>query len=349
MKNKIAFITITISMILLFFSCKEDDTITEPELVQGFRIVKLVGTAVGEMRTVPDIDGDGVDDMGNCFDLTLIDANTGKVLGTGTDCLSMVQEVGDGLALTGTAFFNFEDGTLVTRGLTTVQPKTHGSSTITHITGAIPTDESNDILSGTGQFEGVRGGVRLSGAVNMDRVASDNEITFNCVFIIPAMIDPDDYDPNKKVLRLKGTVVGETRPIADLDGDGNVDDGNCFDMDLFDVRTGEKIGTATDCLSKVNSVGDGLALIGTAIFNLPDGTITSRALTSVQPTTHGSEGKTHITGAISQIGDNDIVEGTGKYANAKGSIRLSGAVDMSNVMSDNEISFDCLFLMELDN
>lgn len=335
---------------LFITACNKDkDETPEAELVEGFRVVRLIGTAVGEMRTVPDIDGDGVDDMGNCFDLTLVDANTGKVIGTGTDCLSNVQEVGDGLALTGTAFFNFEDGTLVTRGLTTVQPKTHGSTTITHITGAVPTGDSNDIISGTGQFEGVKGGVRLSGAVDMERVVSDNEITFNCVFIIPAMIDPNDYDPNKMVLRLKGTAVGETRPIADLDGDGNIDDGNCFDLDLFDVRTGDKIGTATDCLSKVNPVGDGLALTGTAIFNLPDGKITSRALTSVQPTTHGSDGKTHITGAISTEGDNDIVEGTGQYSNATGSVRLSGAVDMTKVMSDNEISFDCLFLIELDN
>lgn len=336
--------------ILFIASCKDDDTVMpDNELVQGYRVVRMVGTAVGEMRAVPDIDGDGKEDMGNCFDLTLIDASTGKVIGTGTDCLSDVSNVGEGLALTGTAFFNFDDGTLVTRGLTSVQPKTHGSSPITHITGAVPTASSNDILSGTGQFEGVTGGVRLSGAVDMSKVSSDNEITFNCVFVIPAMINPDDIDPNKLVLRLVGTDQGETREVADLDGDGNVDDGNCFDVDLYDVRTGKKIGTGTDCLSQVKEVGDGLALTGTAIFDLPDGQITTRGLTSVRPKTHGSDDKTHITGAIPSDGDNDIVDGTGLYAGAKGTARLSGAVNMSRVMSDNEISFDCLFIIDLED
>ncbi|MEM8528142.1 MAG: hypothetical protein AAGG68_26095 [Bacteroidota bacterium] len=323
-----------------FTSCEQTET-KNPQLEQGFRVVRLVGTAVGEMRPVPDIDGDGQEDMGNCFDLTLLDANTGKVLGTGTDCLSNVESVGDGLAIVGTAIFNFEDGTLVTRGLTSVRPKTHGSPSITHITGAVPTKSSNDILSGTGQFEGVKGGVRLSGAVDMSKVESDNEITFNCVFVIPAMIDPTEVDENKMVLRLVGTDVGETRTVEGLEG-------NCFDVDLYDVRSGQKIGTATDCLSNVNEVGEGLALTGTAIFNLPGGQILSRAATSVQPKTHGSNDKTHITGAIPNEGENNILSGDGKYADAKGSVRLSGAVDMSNVMSDNEISFDCLFLLELE-
>ncbi|MEM1325605.1 MAG: hypothetical protein AAGI23_06605 [Bacteroidota bacterium] len=336
-------LVVSLCLCFSFFTSCEEETIDNPNLEQGFRVVRLVGTAVGEMRPVPDIDGDGQEDMGNCFDLTLVDAYTGKVLGKGTDCLSNVQQVGEGLAIVGTAFFEFDDGTVVTRGLTSVRPKTHGSPTVTHITGAIPTASSNDILSGTGQFEGVSGGVRLSGAVDMSKVESNNQITFNCVFVIPAKIDPNEVEENKMVLRLAGTAVGENRAVDGIEGGGN-----CFDVDVYDVMTGEKIGTGTDCLSNVNEVGEGLALTGTAIFNLPGGQIVSRALTSVQPKTHGSDGKTHITGSIPSKGDNDIVSGTGKYAEASGTVRLSGAVDMSNVASNNEITFDCLFLVELD-
>lgn len=339
--------------ILLQFSCNEDDGgdySSEDETVNGFRVVKLIGTAVGEPRMVPDIDGDGIEDEANCFDLTVIDALTGEIIGTGTDCLSNVTESGTGLALVGTAYFNFEDGTVVTRGLTSVQPKLHGSPEITHITGAIPTEGANDILSGTGIFEGATGSVRLSGAVNMSKVTSDNEITFGCVFIIPAPINKANIDPNIKVLRLVGTSVGQTRTVPDIDGDGTDDEGNCFDLDLIDVQTGEKIGTATDCLSNVTPTNDGVALVGTAIFNLPGGQIVTRGLTSVQPKTHGSLDKTHITGAIPpNVGANDIISGTGAYVNATGSVWLSGAVNMSKVASDNEITFNCLFVINTNN
>ena len=348
MNSTFKLIAISFLILLLIPSCSNDDSDTPtPELIEGFRVVRLIGTAVGEMRSVPDIDGDGIEDMGNCFDLTLVDAYTGKILGTATDCLSEITTVGDGLALVGTAFFNFENGTVVTRGLTTVQPTTHGSSSMTHITGAIPTSTSNDILEGTGEFEGLQGGVRLSGAVNLSNIQSDNEITFNCVFVIPAFFNPEDVDSKRLVLRLVGTTVGETR-LQDLDNDGVMEEANCFDVDLIDFRSGETIGTATDCLSDINGVGEGLALTGTTIFNLPDGQLISKGLTSVMPTTHGSEDITHITGAIPSDGDNNIIAGSGAYTNATGSARLSGAVNLSKIVSDNEVSFDCLFLIELD-
>ena len=336
-----------LASLFIISSCSDDDN--NENLVQGFQVINLVGKAIGTTKMVPDIDGDGQDDLGNCFDLTIEDPYSGEIIGTGTDCLSNVTQVGDGLAIVGTAFFDFNDGSsVITRGLTSVRPKSHGSPDITHITGAIPISSSNDILSGTGQFEGARGGVRLSGAVNMSKVQSDNEITFNCLFVLPAMIDPSNSDPNKMVLRLVGTDEGEMRSVGDIDGDGVDDMGNCFDLDLIDVRTGEVIGTATDCLSNVNTAGEGLALTGTAIFNLPQGQIITRGLTSVQPKTHGSEDKTHITGAIPSFGDNDIVSGTGIYEGATGTSRLSGAVDMSRVQSNNEISFDCVFVLNID-
>jgi len=147
-------------------------------------VVQIKGTAVGEMREVPDIDGDGKPDKANCFDVDLIDPTTNLVIGTATDCLSKVTPVGDGLALIGTTYFNFKEGTLVVRGKTSVQPKTHGSEPSTHITGGIPSPGANNVLYGTGIFEGATGSVRLSGAVNMSKFKDKGEISFDCIFII---------------------------------------------------------------------------------------------------------------------------------------------------------------------
>ncbi len=149
-------------------------------------ILNLVGTGVATPGTVPDIDGDGIDDPADCFTVDLKDmtaGQSGQFVGTATDCLSDVTPVGGGLSLVGTTIFEMPQGQLVSRGLTTVQPTTHGSPDVTHITGAIP-DGSNDVLSGTKKFKNAAGTVRLSGAVNMSKLASDGEITFDCIFVI---------------------------------------------------------------------------------------------------------------------------------------------------------------------
>ena len=119
-------------------------------------IMALKGTAIGEMRAVA-VGAQGDDAQALCFDLDLIDLKTGQKIGTATDCLSNIRPVGEGIALVGRTFFNFPGGTLVSRGLTSVQPKTHGSPTGTHITGAIPAPGENSVLSGTGRFQAVAG------------------------------------------------------------------------------------------------------------------------------------------------------------------------------------------------
>lgn len=121
-----------------------------------------------------------------------------------------------------------------------------------------------------------------------------------------------------------------------------------FEADLIYVPTGKVIGTGIDCLSKVRETGGGLALVGTAIFDFgPFGTLTTQGLTSVQPKIHGSDPITHITGAIPDANENTIIDGTGLFEGATGSVRLSGAVNMSNIHL-NEITFDCLFIVDLD-
>jgi len=86
--------------------------------------------------------------------------------------------------LTGTTFFFFPGGTLISRGLTTVQPVLHGSADFTHITGAVPSPTDNGVIYGDGKFKKAAGPVRLSGAVNLSLLNSDGIITFDCVFVI---------------------------------------------------------------------------------------------------------------------------------------------------------------------
>ena len=147
--------------------------------------VALRGTVVGEERSVPDLDGDGIDDTGLCFDLEIVDLETGEVLGTATDCLSSITEVGDALTLEATTEFVFPDGSITVRGLTTVQPILVGSSPFTHGTSAAPGDGENSILSGTGAYEGATGTARLSGLVALNPLeGGDLEITFDCIFVV---------------------------------------------------------------------------------------------------------------------------------------------------------------------
>jgi hypothetical protein len=133
--------------------------------------------------TPPVADGEG-DPL--CFDLDLIDAKTGNVIGTASDCLSAIKSsvTDNGIMLTGTTFFFFPGGTLVSQGKTTVQPVLHGTPDFTHITGAVPSPDADSVIYGDGKFKNASGPVRLSGAVNLSKLDPDGKITFDCVFII---------------------------------------------------------------------------------------------------------------------------------------------------------------------
>ena len=119
-----------------------------------------------------------------CFDMDLVDAKTGNVIGSGSDCLSDITPSDNGgMALTATSFFHFPGGTLVSQGLVTVQPKLHGLDEFTHVTGAAPSLGTNNVIYGDGKFRDAYGSVRLSGLVNLSRFGS-GYIDFDCVFII---------------------------------------------------------------------------------------------------------------------------------------------------------------------
>ena len=186
----IAFLAITVALVGCNDSSPTSPVAGEPSgLPVNGTVLRLVGTAVAYDADVPDIDGDGTDDPGTCFDVDIVDA-AGKKIGTATDCLSNITAVGDGLSLVGTTTFHLSNGTFTARGNTTVQPiTTSGSSPITHTTGAVPMNGENGVLSGSDDFENWQAQVRLAGAVNLSKLDSEGLITFDCLFAVTPLAD----------------------------------------------------------------------------------------------------------------------------------------------------------------
>jgi len=119
------------------------------------------------------------------------------------------------------------------------------------------------------------------------------------------------------------------------------------------------IETATDCLANITPAGDGVAVVGTTYFHLPQGTLISRGLTTAQPVVHptvtpSGQPATHITGASSA--ENAILGGTmvlsivPALSGYQEWFRLSGMVDMSGFMGNpgDPVSFDCIFVINLN-
>ena len=322
-------------------------------------LFQMKGTAVAEMRPNP---LDPTQEL-PCFDVPLHDLVTGEVLGMGTDCLSVAedQESCNGLEVTATTIFKLKDGSLTLKGLTSVQPTTFGSSEVTHITGAIPQVGENSIISGDGIYNNASGSVRLSGAVNMANMESKGEATFDCLWVVyldnpidetmdnvisqAVKATAEDSMAERFVLQMKGTSAAEIRANP-LDLDQELP---CFDVPLVDLTTGDIMGLGTDCLSVAGpDECGGLQVTATTVFQFDDtNSLFVTGETSVQPITFGSPDATHITGAIPGSDEENVEAGTGVYADATGSVRLSGAVNMANMESKGEATFDCLWVMDI--
>ncbi len=149
------------------------------------------------------------------------------------------------------------------------------------------------------------------------------------------------------IVGLRGSDIAVAKILDDFgDGRGSLE-ALCFDLDMVNIATGQVIGTAEDCLAEVaDGTNGGLLLTGTTFFNFPEGQLVSRGRTSVHPLNERAPGAvfTHITGAIPSPGSNQVLRGTGRFDGAAGTVRLSGAVDLSGFSGEGTpITFDCLF------
>jgi hypothetical protein len=148
-------------------------------------VLQFRGTGEGIHQVVPAPDNAGGTLEAHCFTIDLVDVNKDKVVGQAIDCISIVGEANGGLQVVETATFDFGGGhTFTVQGLVSVQPTTHGSPDVTHITGSIPQAGQNDIIAGTGKYAGLEASVRLSGAADLSDFPS--QVTFDCLFVVQA-------------------------------------------------------------------------------------------------------------------------------------------------------------------
>jgi hypothetical protein len=143
----------------------------------------------------------------------------------------------------------------------------------------------------------------------------------------------------------KNTVV-TLRGVGTLMDEPPIEGAECYTAELVNTKTDKTIGSGIDCLEDISLVGDGIALTRTTYFFFPEGTLVASGRTTVAPVTTGSPDFTHIVGDIPEEGSNSIVEGTRRYKNATGTVRLSGAVEMSDYPAS--VGFNCIFVIDLD-
>ncbi|MBI3968858.1 MAG: hypothetical protein HY329_24740 [Chloroflexi bacterium] len=115
------------------------------------RVFNLVGTGTAHPCTIPKTAA-GTTRTDFCFTVPLFEFKNGsrQLVGTATDALADSSTVGSGLAVAGaTTFFDVSgEGEFVSQEQTTVQPTTIDSSTVTHITGFIPSPGTKNIVKG---------------------------------------------------------------------------------------------------------------------------------------------------------------------------------------------------------
>ena len=170
--------------------------------------VKFFGTATGGDLTDESAQAmadTGVDVSGfGCFELPILDLETGLQAGVGVDCLNVFDAggdvAGDGLQIEAKTFFFLPQGTIVNHGCTSARPFFGGVGNVgvTHMTGSIGPRELDGIPDGampaecaaaggiiytSGGFKNFGGEARLSGAVDLGNVGA-GEITFSCLFVV---------------------------------------------------------------------------------------------------------------------------------------------------------------------
>lgn len=174
---------------LILVACSSDDSYVNsretPEPVEISLPVELTelvlrgeGVVQGQTFLVTD-PVTGIDIESTCFTMDLVDPSTQRVIGTLQDCdLETIV---------------FEDGSIISHVITTFS--IDGEGTITSVAEVLqkpieqgvyrtffdPIDEN--IIQGTGNFQGIRGTVALRGEVDLTQF-EQGIIEFNCTFTI---------------------------------------------------------------------------------------------------------------------------------------------------------------------
>lgn len=164
---------------ILFIGCSDDDydgDLQEPQPSQ-IRVIAQ-GLAVAQAKTMTN-PATGEQAEGFCFLMDMVDADTGKVIGTVNDCDIQTTEFPDGtLISTVVTTFNFDGRGSIT-SVSEVLQKPIGDGKFT--TNSTPVE--NNIFDTTFDFEGGKGKVTLKGEIDLAQF-DQNIVGFNCNFTI---------------------------------------------------------------------------------------------------------------------------------------------------------------------
>ena len=160
-------------------ACTDDDSTGDvPEQIQTQLRVIAQGPAVVRVAAMTNpATGEQVE--GFCFLMDMVDADTGKIIGTVNDCDIKTTEFPDGTVVsTVVTTFNFDGKGSITSVSEVLQtPIGDGKFT----TDSTPVE--NNIFDTTFDFEGREGKVTLGGEIDLTQF-DQNIVTFNCNFTI---------------------------------------------------------------------------------------------------------------------------------------------------------------------
>ncbi len=130
----------------------------------------------------------------------------------------------------------------------------------------------------------------------------------------------------------------------------------CFNIPLYNMKTGAYVGTLLDRLADIVPADNGgLLATVTSTFHLTEWrrqpSFTTRVFGSVQPFLgNSSSSMTHLTGYIPTPGQNNILSGTGRFQHASGTARESGAANLASFSGQpgDEVVFDLIWVISLD-
>jgi len=129
----------------------------------------------------------------------------------------------------------------------------------------------------------------------------------------------------------------------------------CFDIPLYNMKTGGYIGTMTEAVADaIPDTGGGMQVTVTSTFRFSEWpsqpSLTTRVLGNAQPFLGGSESMTHLTGYYPSPGTNNIIAGSKRFRHASGSARESGAANLSYFQGQpgDQITFDLIWVIKLD-
>lgn len=162
------------------------------------------------------------------------------------------------------------------------------------------------------------------------------------LFSLTSCSKDDSTTPGPLVLKAIGTDVG-TPITKTIPGVNITVQGNAFILDVFDAATGNKVGTLTDIDVNTEVFPDGSMRSETyTIFSFANGEdkVVLNSIVEAIPT----DEVTLRAFIKPENATNNIIGGTGKYANAKGGCTLEAILDATNFES-GALGFECLYEM----